>query len=331
MSLKRKLARFGSQIERWIDSALRRKPKAPAVIAPYIGYATPDHLMVRGRVLSKLREDTVRDGQSRWINLRQMARLFLTDEVAGVLVSAGDYSAETDEEGYFTILVPRDGQAGWVEITVMAGDASADCPVMVADPDAKFGVISDIDDTQMETGAYSLIRNIWTSLTGNALTRKVYPDAVALMNQLHDGGRNPVYYVSSSPWNLHSFLEQIFDRAGLPRGPMFLRDFGISETQFITGTHGDHKGSAVDRIIAAHPDLNFILIGDTGQHDAQVYFDAIQRHPGRIDHIVLRAAGRVDDADRAGVGRIREAGVPVTLGTDYAEAIVTLSVKAGAS
>lgn len=329
MTLKRRLARFAARIERGIDRFRRRDPQGPVVIVPYVGYATPSHLVVRGRILSHVRNDPVRAGQSRWTNLRQMLRLFLTDEVADVTVTAGTHGAVSDEEGYFTILLPRDGQrdgqTGCVDVPVTAQDATVVCPVVIADPQARFGVISDIDDTQIETGAYRLARNLWTSLTGSALTRRVFPDAVRLMALLHEGGRNPVYYVSSSPWNLYGFLRQVFARADLPMGPMFLRDYGISETQFITGTHGDHKGSAIDRILAAQPDLSFILIGDTGQHDAHVYFDAIVRHPDRIVRVILRAAGKVDSKDQDWIARIRGKGVPVTVGTDYTQAIEALT------
>ncbi|MEJ6396433.1 App1 family protein [Yoonia sp. 208BN28-4] len=324
MSLKLKLARAASWVERRVDSWRWQDKSAPVVVMPYIGYATPENLLVRGRVLSNVKADNVRETQSKWTNFRQMLRLFMTDEVADVTVTAGDYSAVSDEEGYFTILIPRKLQTGLVEVEVTTGDTTTVCPVIVPDSEAKFGVISDIDDTQMQTGAFSLARNIWTSLTGNALTRRVFPDAIELMTLLHEDGRNPVYYVSSSPWNLHAFLERVFDRAGLPKGPKFLRDYGISETQFITGTHGDHKGSAIDQIMAAQPDLNFILIGDTGQHDAHVYYDAVTRHEGRVDRVILRAAGPVDQEDMGWVGRILGKGVPVTVGSDYNEAIAAL-------
>jgi phosphatidate phosphatase APP1 len=195
--------------------------------------------------------------------------------------------------------------------------------------DAAFGVISDIDDTMMETGAYSLWRNIWTSLTGNALTRTVFEDAKQLMSLLQDNGRNPIFFVSSSPWNLHGFLDEIFARAGLPKAPKFLRDYGISDTQFITGTHGDHKGGAIDQIMAANPDLPFTLIGDTGQHDAHVYRDAIERHPGRVQRVILRAPGAGADADDLGyVSQIKDLGVPVLIGPDYTEAIAALRASA---
>jgi len=324
MSLKLRLAKIATAIERHVDPFVRRK-RAAAVLEPYSGYATPEHLVVRGRVLGSVRKGTARAEQNKWTNLRQMLRLFLTDEVADVTVQCGANSAVSDDEGYFTILVPRDDRVGWIEMVVQSAEITAICPVFVPLADADYGIISDIDDTMMETGAYSLWRNLWTSLTGNALTRNVFPDAVALMKQLHENGRNPVFFVSSSPWNLHGFLDQIFERTGLPQAPKFLRDYGISETQFITGTHGDHKGSAIDVILAANPTLQFVLIGDTGQHDAHVYRDAIQRHPQRISQVILRAPGEGADADDMRyVDEVRQAGVPVVVDGDYTNAIAAL-------
>ena len=321
--MKLRLARIAARVERFSERF--RSAKTAEVIAPYISYATPDSLVVRGRVLSNVVNTPAEVTQSKWTNLRQMLRLFMTDEVAGVAVTARGQTVQSDEEGYFTLLLPRGDEVGRVDIAVRAGAVDAICPVIIPHPDAAFGVISDIDDTMIETGAYSLWRNLWTSLTGNALTRHVFPDAVTLITQLHQGGRNPVFFVSSSPWNLHAFLDQVFERSGLPFAPKFLRDYGISETQFITGTHGDHKGDAIDRILAANPDIPFILIGDTGQHDAHVYSDAVIRHPGRIKHVVLRAPGKGADAEDMGyVAAIRDQGVPAIVGPDYTEAVATL-------
>ncbi|MEJ6405062.1 App1 family protein [Yoonia sp. 2307UL14-13] len=318
------LARIAVRIERLFGFGCR--PREAGAIVPYVGYATPEHLIVRGRVLARVRRRETRADQGMWRNFRQMIGLFRTAEVGGVTVKAQGVSAVADEEGYFTLLLPRGDAHGWCDIPVSVGAVTLACPVMIPDPRAAFGVISDIDDTMMHTGAYSLWRNLWTSLTGNAQTRIVFSDAVRLMRALSDGGRNPVHFVSSSPWNFHGFLTEVFDRHDLPRGPMFLRDYGISETQFITGTHGDHKGSAIDVILGAEPDWPFILIGDTGQHDAQVYLAAVERHPGRIGRVILRAPGKGADAeDLAYVEKIRALGVPVHVGADYTQALEALA------
>jgi phosphatidate phosphatase APP1 len=332
--MKRGLARSLTRLE-WLSDALLgrlRPPRAaPPVIDAYLGYSTPEHWVARGRVLTRLIRPEVRVDQRRWRNLLQMLSLFLTDEVAEVTVRAPAHgvSAVTDEEGYFTLLVPRGSAEGWAEVEAEAEGARATLPVQVAGPDARMAVVSDIDDTVIETGAWSVWRNLRTTFTGNLHSRRVFPDAVALLARLSEGGRNPVFFVSSSPWNLHGFLEGLFSRAGVVRAPLFLRDLGLSEVQLVSSTHGEHKGSVLDRLLAANPDLPFWLVGDTGQHDAEVYAAAAERHPGRIARVTLRRAGR--DALEAPVARLLAARVPVDLLEDYGPLLQELAEEKGAN
>ena len=326
--MKRGLARVLTRFETLFEAVLGRlrPPRAaPPVIEAYLGYSTPEHWVARGRILTRLIRPEVRAGQRRTRNLLQMLSLFLTDEVADVTVLAPDYgvSALTDEEGYFTLLVPRGTAGGWAEVTVLAEGARAVLPVQVTAPGARLAVVSDIDDTVIETGAWNLWRNLRTTLTGNMKTRRVFPDAVELLGRLSEEGRNPLFFVSSSPWNMHALLEGVFARAGLVKSPLFLRDLGISEVQLVSSTHGEHKGSVIDRLLAANPDLPFWLVGDTGQHDAEVYADAVARHPGRIARVTLRRAGRA--ALDGPVARLRAAGIPVDLLDDYGPLLAELS------
>ncbi|EAR52861.1 hypothetical protein OG2516_10376 [Oceanicola granulosus HTCC2516] len=345
MRLGRRFVAGLARVERLLDRRRRRRSvgKEP-VIEPYIGYATPDEIVLRGRIVTGLRRHEPRPDQHWLTNLRQMVRLFLTNEVSGVAIQADGHHARSDEEGYFLLPVPRQGRSGWVEIKVehMAqvpapgalsyawepgseGVVAARLPAFVPGEGASFGVISDVDDTMMDTGAWSRTRMLWTSFTGNIHTRHIFPDAVKLMTRLSDGERNPVFYVSSSPWNLHNFLERVFARHGLARGPLFLRDLGLGENKFISGGHGDHKGKAIDLIVEANPGLPFVLIGDTGQLDAAIYDAAARRHPGRIVRVILRTSSAgTDAADDVHIRTLRSRGIPVHVGETYAEALASL-------
>jgi phosphatidate phosphatase APP1 len=322
MALKPTLARLIHPIEKFADRFSMPHSDAP-LIQGYIGYDTPDYIVFRGRILTAERRNAPKPTQNRCMNFRQMLALFATDEVAEVRIAAGGVEALSDEEGYFTLLLPRpNGRELWWEVEAHLPDhppVKAVLAAQITAPDAQFGIISDIDDTVLETGAYSLARNLWTSLTGNALTRHVFPDSVQLIRTLH-ADRNPVFFVSSSPWNMFQFLQSIFARFDLPRAPMFLRDLGLSETQFITGTHGDHKGASIDAILSANPTLPFVLVGDTGQHDAHVYLDAHRRHPGRIARVLLREPGPgPDDQSRIAIDTLRQEGVDVFSRLDFTQ------------
>lgn len=289
----------------------------PAQILPHIGYATPTSMIARGRLVT-YRQEREDDTPSVWNNLQSMAARFLTNELADVEVQSGNISTRTDEEGYFALELPR-ATSGWhdVEVYLPHYDARAILPVFVPPEDSTIGIISDIDDTVLKTDAWSLPKNLMTTLTGHADTRVIFDDAIRLYNSF-EARLWPIFYVSSSPWNLHKFLTTVFKRSGLPRGPKFLRDFGIGDNQLITGTHGDHKGQAIDLILAANPAIKFVLIGDTGQHDPQVYAAAAARHEGRINTVIFRRAGPIDDIeDQTALTKFAALGIPVHIVESY--------------
>ncbi len=311
------LARTAAKAETILERLRKPDPHPSPLIQPYLGYSTPETVIIRGRVLADRQRKLIENPSSIFHNIRAMALNFVTHEIADVLVSSCGTETQTDEEGYFTLEIPRgDFPGNPVPIELPAFQITCDGAAAVTRDDAAFGVISDIDDTVMQTGAWRLYRNLWTTMTGNAASRHVFPDSAALIEKLH-AGKNPIFYVSSSPWNLYGFLNQVFRNNRLVNGPKFLRDYGISETKFITDTHGSHKGDAIDTIFAANPRLDFYLIGDTGQHDAEVYLQAINRHPDRIKQVILRAAGKRDKADITAAKTIRNTGTDCFVGKDF--------------
>ena len=293
-------------------------------LQPYFGYTTPEHIILRGRALEADTTRASNDTPSLVDNLAAMAALFLTKEIEGEEVRVGKYRAVTDDEGYYRLELPRGrARAGWSEVAVKNDriGSSVMHPVHVVSPRAEYGIISDIDDTVVQTKAWSTRKNLWTTVSGSVGTRYVFPDAANLLRQMcgsMSGRKNPVFYVSSSPWNLHGFLDAVFTANGVVRGPKFLRDFGIDATKMVVGKHGDHKGGAIDTILKANPDLPFYLLGDSGQHDAQVYHDAVRRHPGRIQGVFLRTEGAgLGEEDTAPLAAIEAAGVRTFAGETF--------------
>jgi len=320
MVLKPALARIAHWFERLIDRFRRAPTRNNPIIDCYGGYTAPGHIVVRGRILAKARLVSGQAVQSKFRNFLDFLQLFLTDELEGVEIEALDDGSctVTDEEGFFVLRVPNDQQPpAQLAIRAVGTDEIHHAPVFAA-RDAPYGVISDIDDTIIRTGAYSLLKNLWTSATGNVHEREVFDDAKALMRRFQKAGAC-FFYVSSSPWNLHGYLQTVFRKAMLPLGPFFLRDLGISDSQFITGTHGDHKSAAIMTILGANPDLSFTLVGDTGQHDPHIYAKIVDDFPGRICRVILRRPNTksLSASTLADIDRMRSAGVVVAMDYDY--------------
>jgi phosphatidate phosphatase APP1 len=271
---------------------LARRWRDPVMILPYLGYGTPQKLTVCGRVLEDEGFLPAADADTRWRNLMRFYKRLESDEVPGARVRASYLGVHqetlTDGEGYFRVVLEPRGRLGpgpWqqVELELLhpPGGARAAAHVLVPSPDARFGVISDIDDTIVASNVTNKLRMILTAALTNSRTRKPFPGVAAFYRALH-AGVNPVFYVSKSPWNLYAPLVEYLEVQGLPLGPLMLRDFGISLKK-------NHKTEAIEDILATYPQLKFILIGDSGESDPQIYSAIVQKHPDRIRAIYIRS------------------------------------------
>ena len=174
--------------------------------------------------------------------------------------------------------------------------------IRVPGPDAKFGIISDIDDTILETGVQRAARMIRTDLHPVRPYPVIVPGSTRALPRSR-GGVNPVFYVSSSPWNLHSFVMAFLRHWGFPMGPVLLRD--------LLGTAAGHeqKGGRIREILDLHPQLPFVLIGDSGEADPEIYADIVRAYPGRILAVYIREV-RLDPGD----GRVEKVFARVVAG-----------------
>ena len=80
----------------------------------------------------------------------------------------------------------------------------------------------------------------------------------------------------------------------MPAGPVFLKDYGFSHDKIISDSHDLHKLKKIKKVLDAFPEMNFILIGDSGQKDAEIYSKAADQFPGRILTIYLRDVGHAE-------------------------------------
>jgi phosphatidate phosphatase APP1 len=311
-SWRRILAQLAGDAEAHFDRLKRRLDdrlgNEPIHVVAYNGYGTHAQLVLRGRVLEDRAIRPASDQDSVWRNLINMYRRFESDEIPGAHVRARIGSAAqevvADEEGYFVVRLPPPRplpEQLWhaLELTLIAPlhpdqpPILAQGQVLIPPSAARFGVISDIDDTVVHTDATSLLRMARTTFLGNAHTRLPFPGVAALYRALSgDPPVNPLFYVSSSPWNLYDMLVDFLALRGIPAGPMLLRDWGMSRSGLLPSGHREHKLAAIAGVMETYPNLPFLLIGDSGQEDPEIYYEVLQRYPGRVPAIYIRNVSR---------------------------------------
>ena len=303
-----RLARMVEGLERRVDSAIGGigwRAGAPDPIAAFVyrGFGTAERARIMGRVLEVDHTTPSGAGDPRWRNVFAALGRFESDEVPGARVALryGDTVKEvvTDQEGYFTAWVdgtaPEEAGTGWRRVSadvIEPAGLSGEGRILVPSASARVGIISDLDDTVIRTGVRRLVRMLAATFLENARTRLPFPGVAAFYQALHAGATGsapaPIFYVSSSPWNMHDFLLEFLEIRGIPVGPLLLRDWTMTRETFLPRGHHSHKTEAIELIFATYPDLPFILIGDSGQHDPEIYREMARRHPGRVPAIYIR-------------------------------------------
>ncbi|MCP9221908.1 DUF2183 domain-containing protein [Erythrobacter sp. LQ02-29] len=329
--------------------------RSPVRIQPFFGYRNTERLLIGARAL---RSDPVAfERMSQWRALRTMWGQFASAEAAGVRVSLTvrrpdgverRYGATSDREGYAWFDIALDGdwarpaRTGWEVVELgwenAKGPQSVEGHVMVPGQDIRLAVISDIDDTIIETGITGGLRNVvrnWRRmLIQLPHDRKQVAGAGGFYGELGGGrqpgqegaaigsrltvSRRPFFYVSSSPWNLFPYLVAFLRGRELPLGPMMLRDWSFDRATLGSAGHAAHKSRSIAKILDLYPDLRFALIGDDTQGDLAAFAQTVERAPGRIAAVFIRCLGQPLSAEEIEAKTtIEGAGVPLWLGSDY--------------
>lgn len=310
--------------------------KRPIAIAAYHGFRNERHVELTTRILRRPPEPKA--APSKAAKFLYLLRLYASHEVSGVRVRLryGDLVAETvsDDEGFarFTLQLsaPRAmplhtaWEHAWLDLPDLADAEPVEAAILAPGTDHRIAVISDIDDTVIETGAHRFTRNWRRLILQMPEDRKAVDGASDFYSRLggvqpERSARRAFFYVSSSPWNLYGFLTRFMHLQGLPAGPMLLRDWSLNLRTLGGKSHGAHKRASITRILGFYPDLRFILIGDDTQGDAEAYADAVTNFPGRVEAVLIRTTSpsALTAGKRAAIGRIRDSGVAVWVGSAF--------------
>ena len=272
-------------------------------IDAYTGFGTPRRVRVLGRVLLSPR----RIGSGGPAPVQRGFRSFLTLPAPGqrVEVTVGDTVVEavSDRAGYVDIEIDLPADAplnpGWQSATMRTTSVHPSgmrAGLLVVGDDARLGVVSDIDDTAMVTAVPQILVAAWNMLWVRTAARRAVrgmPELYERIAAAHPDA--PFVYLSSGAWNTARTLRRFLARHGFPAGPLLLTDFGPTVTGWFRSGRA-HKKTSLDRLFETFPQVRWVLIGDDGQADPEIYAAAAQEHPDRVVAIGIRTMTRTERA-----------------------------------
>ncbi|PNY22167.1 ATP-dependent RNA helicase DRS1, partial [Tolypocladium capitatum] len=190
----------------------------------------------------------------------------------------------TNDAGHFMVRAPLDFVP--TSVRVLANERlSATQEIKITEPRG-VSLISDVDDTikrsNISAGAREIFRNTFVRDLGDLGVDGVKE----WYTEMHDLGV-AIHYCSNSPWQLFPVLASFFKQAGLPPGSLHLKQYS-GMLQGIFEPVAERKKTTLNRLMRDFPERKFILVGDSGEADLEVYTELALANPGRILAVFIR-------------------------------------------
>jgi phosphatidate phosphatase APP1 len=206
-----------------------------------------------------------------------------------VTVEGQVFSVESDRGGVIDTVIPASLSPGWHTLSLATAESAAvSCAVFIVAQKTTLGVVCDIDDTVMVTALPRPFLAAWNSFVRDEHARRPVPGMAVLLEKLRrDNEGAPVIYLSTGAWNVAPTLTRFLGRHLYPRGTLLLTDWGPTiDRWFRSGPQ--HKRTNLNRLAAEFPDIRWVLIGDDGQHDEEIYGEFASAHPENVRAIAIR-------------------------------------------
>ncbi|PFH63184.1 hypothetical protein XA68_16623 [Ophiocordyceps unilateralis] len=287
-----RLAQAGGQQQRLVSSSRLREnlaPAGPRTASPSLSVRQPSTAVRQPSTANEMGE-----AELVLANANLMARVapFLTNPRAALPMTIFFYNDDesqsrtvsTNDAGHFTIRAQLDFVPTGVR--VLANERlSAMQDVRVIEPQG-VSIISDVDDTvkhsNISAGAREMFRNTFVRELG-----ELKVDGVEEWYKEMDGLGVSFHYCSNSPWQLFPVLASFFKLGGLPAGSLHLKHYS-GMLQGIFEPVAERKRVTLNELFSDFPRRKFLLVGDSGEADLEVYTELALANPGRVLAIFIR-------------------------------------------
>jgi len=275
----------------------------------YSAFANSKSAIIKGRAQEKkeLLKATKEDGF--FSNLVKSFNLVNNDELKNKTIIAViddfEYKIKTDDEGYFTfeiIDIKKPLKMGYKKIGIHLENNvnihETNLTVITKELDEKIvGIISDIDDTVLISNVTEWIDLAVNSLGTNFKQRKVVPTMKDRFNLILNTNPKSVpstlFFVSGSPRKFLIPIESFLEYNSFPKHNTFLKEINL----FDDFSQTSYKTSTITSIIALYPNIEWILYGDSGESDQEIYQGIKDDFPKQVKgfHIRNVETGKIKD------------------------------------
>lgn len=289
---------IAARVELWFDRRVERCMRMlrwREHVITYPGYGNEGGARILGRILLAPSWSETQIGKAAEAFLHRRGwRNFVTAATVHtrytITFGHATVTGSSDRGGYVDHRVRDHGlPPGWQTATVtLEGGESFPAPVFIVGDEETFGIVSDLDDTVISTMLPRPLIAAWNSFFRTESARQAVPGMAAMYRSLLDAHPGaPIIYLSTGAWNTQGFLRRFLERHRFPAGAMLLTDWGPTNTGWFRSGM-EHKRTSLLQLSIDFPRVRWVLVGDDGQHDPEIYGEFAESDPEHVRAVLIR-------------------------------------------
>ena len=281
-------SRFEDRVQSF-RATLARKRGHQEHVLPYTGYGSTDGFRVLCRVLLLRKKRTSRGTLRKVRGWRSFVGVPVADARVFVSINGVEEELSADRGGVIDHVLPVSLTPGWHTVSLRTAQSEpVSAKIRIVGPETPVGVICDIDDTVMVTALPRPFLAAWNSFVRDEHARAPVPGMAVLLERLsRDNPGAPIIYLSTGAWNVAPTLDRFLGRHLFPKGPLLLTDWGPTHDRWFR-SGPEHKRTNLRRLAQEFPWISWVLIGDDGQHDEEIYGQFATEFPTSVRAIAIR-------------------------------------------
>lgn len=264
----------------------------------YDAYGNADKVYIEGRMLLEEKSTTPTPQDSLWTNLLRKIRTLINDEIKETKITATikgvTYQTSSDDEGYFHFDIDTKSPLpqGYHDISLQIENnptpQELKLPIMI---EKALGIISDFDDTLIisdVTNKLKLSYNIFTkNHTQRTPVKGMKERFEKLLSQNPTDYPTPLFILTGSPLQLFNSIENFLRYHAFPQAQIIAKKIHGNNTDPLFDQLS-YKTTQIEQLFTLFPHMQWILFGDSGEKDAQVYKAIAQKYPHKVHAYYIR-------------------------------------------
>jgi len=270
---------------------------AKDTIEIYNCYGNDKRVIVQARVLDAHKFTEAKKDDDIFTNLKRKLGIIFNDERENVNITieinGEKFERKSDDEGYleFDLSFEKKALKPNQKIDLYLTnykEIENSCNLFIPSDKRQTGIISDFDDTIIISNVTNKLSLLNQLLLKNYKQREVIKGMKRRFEEiLRNSPDKPLFIITGSVKQFNKVIRLFLDYHKFPKRTIITKKIHGKNSNSIF-EQKDYKSENIEKLLRLYPNIEWVLFGDSGEEDRQIYLNIAKKYPSHIKEIYIR-------------------------------------------